>query len=258
MSDVAIRCEGVGKRFHPGAADPYHGLREKLNSLFHRRPANAAKEWVWGLRDVSFEVKAGSVFGVTGDNGCGKSVLMKILARVTKPSQGRAVVNGSIGSILNLGSMLVPELTGRENIYQVGTLLRLRRELITSRFDEIVAFSGIEPHLDSLVRGYSAGMQMRLAFAVFAHLDSDVLLIDEGLSVADQDFRTQCMERIRQMTLMGRTVVIVSHELDMMAVHCDQIAVFDKGHLRALGEAQEVLKDYKGRRKVREEVAHGA
>jgi len=259
MSEViAIRCDRIGKRFHRDASDPYHGLRIKLHSLLHRRPARSADDWAWALRDVSFEVNAGGVFGVVGDNGSGKSLLLKILARVTKPSEGRTVVHGSIGSILHLGSMLVPDLTGRENIYQVGTLLRLKRELIDSRFDAIAAFSGIEPQLDSLVRGYSAGMQMRLAFAVFVHLDSDVLLIDEGLSVADSDFRLRCMERIRQMASMGRTVVIVSHELDMMSAHCDQIAVLDHGHLRALGRPREVLNEYKALRTMKERTGNGA
>jgi len=255
---LAIRCDEIGKYFPHNATDPYHGLRIKLHSLFSRRRDDPSSEGKWAIQNVSFEVKAGGVFGVIGGNGSGKSVLLKVLARVTKPTTGRAEVYGSISSILHLGAMLVPELTGRENIYQAGTLLRLRRGVIASRFDEIVAFSGIEPHLDSLVRGYSAGMQMRLAFAVFAHLESDVLLIDEALSVADQQFRAQCMERIRRMAALGSTVVIVSHELDMMEQTCDQIAVIDRGELRALGSARQVVRDYRNLQTVAEEARHGS
>lgn len=243
---IAIRCENIGKYFLNDYADPYHGLRTKLTGMLPGRGKRTAPAGLWALRDVNFTVERGSVFGVLGGNGSGKSILLKILAQVTKPSLGRSVVHGSIGSILHLGAMLVPELTGRENIFQVGTLLRLRRDVIASRFDEIVAFSGIEPHLDSLVRAYSAGMQLRLAFAVFAYLDSDVLLIDEALSVADQDFRGRCMERIREIAAMGRTVVIVSHELPLMAENCDQVLVLDHGRLRALGNAREIIARYVG------------
>lgn len=244
-SPAAIRCEGIGKRFLNDYADPYHGLRMKLSALtpWSRQPAAPAVSWA--LRDVSFEVPGGCVFGVLGGNGSGKSVLLKILARVTKPTTGRSVVHGSIGSILHLGAMLVPELTGRENIYQLGTILRLRRSVVQSRFDEIVAFSGIEAHLDGLVRTYSAGMQLRLAFAVFAYLESDVLLIDEALSVADQEFRGRCMQRIREMALQGRTVVIVSHELETISANCDQVAVLNRGRLIAFGNAHAVVDEYR-------------
>jgi lipopolysaccharide transport system ATP-binding protein len=199
----------------------------------------------WALRDVSFELPPGTILGVLGANGSGKSVLLRILARVTKPTAGRSVVRGSLSSILNLGAMLNPELTGRENIYQTGTILRLRRETVALRFDEIVQFSGIEPHLDSLVRGYSAGMQLRLAFAVMAYLESDVLLIDEALSVGDQEFRECCVERIRHTGRAGNTIVIVSHELEMMAGLCDAALILDRGRLTALGSARRIVDRYR-------------
>jgi lipopolysaccharide transport system ATP-binding protein len=241
---VAIRCEGIGKRFLLNYTDPYHGLRAKLAGMLPGARPNAAPVGLWALRDVSFEIPPGGVFGVVGSNGSGKSILLRILARVTKPTTGRAEVHGAIGSILQLGAMLVPDLTGRENIYQIGTLLRLSRAAIDRHFDEIIDFSGIESQLDSLVRAYSAGMQLRLAFAVFAYLDSDVLLLDEALSVADEDFRIRCIERIRGMAARGKTIVVVSHEMAMMADLCDQILVMDHGRLQAFGDARDIVGKY--------------
>jgi lipopolysaccharide transport system ATP-binding protein len=243
MSNAAILCEGLGKRFSRADIVPYQGLRSKLSSAFGG--AKPAAGVVWALRDVSFEVPAGKIVGVLGGNGCGKSVLMKLLARITKASEGRCEVRGSLSSILNLGAMLNPELTGRENVFEVGTVLRLPRPKVQKHFDEIVAFSGIEEHLDALVRGYSAGMQLRLAFAVMAHLESDVLLIDEALSVADQDFRALCTARIREMSRAGSTIMIVSHELDTMAELCDLALVVDHGRLREYGNAAGVLERYR-------------
>jgi ABC-2 type transport system ATP-binding protein len=141
--------------------------------------------------------------------------------------------------------MLLPELTGRETIYQIGTILRLRREAIDARFEEIVDFAGIRPHLDSLVRGYSAGMQVRLAFSVLVYLEADVLLVDEALSVADQEFRRRCVDRIRQMADQGRTIVLVSHEIDMMADLCDHALVLEHGRLQVCGDAAPVIADYR-------------
>jgi len=244
---IAIRCEGISKCFLRNDADPYQALRARLGGLrllnFGKSPV-ADGTLTWALRDVSFEVPAGSVFGVLGGNGSGKSVLLKILARVTRPTAGRTEVHGTLGSILHLGAMLVPELTGRENIYQIGTLLRLRRATVDRRFDEIVAFSGVGAQLDSLVRGYSAGMQLRLAFAVMVFLDSDVLLLDEALSVADQEFRRRSVERIRAMAALGRTIVLVSHELDVMADLCDHVLILDQGRVEVSGAARPVIAAY--------------
>jgi ABC-type polysaccharide/polyol phosphate transport system ATPase subunit len=250
MFEPAIRCEGIGKRFLRNDGDPYHGLRAKLASLRaprSKRGSAAEETCIWALRDVSFEVPAGSVFGVLGANGSGKSVLLKILARVTKPTTGRAEVRGAIGSILHLGAILVPELTGRENIYQAGTLLRLRRTAVDRHFDEMVAFSGVGSQLDSLVRGYSNGMQLRLAFAVLVFLDSDVLLIDEALSVADEEFRRRCAERIRGMAAHGQTVILVSHQLDAMADLCDRVLVLEQGRVQAIGDARSTIDGYRRR-----------
>lgn len=245
---LAIRCENVSKCFRRDDADPYVGLRAKLNDAFKpssKRPEAADGGVVWALRDVSFAIPAGGVVGVLGANGSGKSVLLRILARVTKPDAGRAEVHGSTGSILHLGGMLLPEMTGEETIYQLGTILRAPRQTIAQRFDEIVDFAGIRPHLKSLVRGYSAGMHVRLAFAVMVYLDADVLLLDEALSVADQDFRRRCLERIREMAAQGRTIVLVSHELDMMAEVCDHALVLESGRLRMCGDAATVIAEYR-------------
>lgn len=242
---LAIRCEGISKCFLRNDADPYQALRERLSRFGRSWVANDAL--TWALRDVSFDVPAGSVFGVLGANGSGKSVLLKILARVTRPTAGRAEVYGALGSILHLGAMLISELTGRENIYQIGTLLRLRRATVDRRFDEIVAFSGVGAQLDSLVRGYSAGMQLRLAFAVMVFLDSDVLLLDEALSVADQEFRQRSVERIRGMAALGRTIVLVSHDLEVMADLCDHVLILEQGRAEASGKARPVIAAYRSR-----------
>ena len=259
MSDraepLAIRCQAVGKRFLREDVVPYHGLRSKLHGLLHgawRQNRSSGEDAVWALRDVTFEAPAGVILGVLGGNGSGKSVLLKILARVTKPTSGRSEVYGSVNSILHLGAMLIPELTGRENIYQTGILLRLQRITIDRHFDEIVHFAGIETHLDSVVRGYSAGMQLRLAFAVMAYLESDVLLIDEALSVADEEFRARCVRRIGQMAREGRTIVLVSHDLEMMADLCDQTLVLDHSRLSAFGTARPVIAAY--RQQIRTDV----
>jgi ABC-type polysaccharide/polyol phosphate transport system ATPase subunit len=247
---LAIRCEGISKCFRRDDSDPQQSLRAKLGALgcLSSRKRQAADDaLIWALRDVSFEVEPGCVFGVAGGNGSGKSVLLKILARVTKPTAGRTEVRGAIGSILHLGAMLVPELTGRENIFQIGTLLRLRREIIDRHFDEIVHFSGVGAQLDSLVRGYSAGMQLRLAFAVMVFLESDVLLLDEALSVADEEFRRRCVERIRRMAALGRTIVLVSHELDVMADLCDRVLILDQGRVQVIGDARPTIAAYRRR-----------
>jgi ABC-type polysaccharide/polyol phosphate transport system ATPase subunit len=245
---LAIRCEGISKCFLRNDADPYHGLRASFNSLLmpRRRERPPAEDLVWALRDVAFEVPAGGVFGVLGRNGSGKSVLLRILAGVTKPTAGRSEVRGTIGSVLHLGAMLVPELTGREAIYQTGTILRLPKSTVDRHFDEIVDFSGIGSQLDSLVRGYSTGMQVRLAFSVMVLLHRDVLLIDEALSVADQEFRAQCVERIRLVAASGCTVVLVSHDLEMMADLCDRALFLERGALGACGESRDVIAAYRG------------
>ncbi len=249
MSDrhgPAIRCQSLGKRFAPQGGDPYRGLRQRLHQAVQpRRAGRSAKaEPVWALRDVNLDIPWGQILGILGANGSGKSVFLRILARVTKPTTGRSDVYGSVNSILNLGSMLHPELTGRQNLYQIGTLLRLRRSTIDARFDDIVDFSGIAPHLDALVRTYSAGMQLRLAFAVVAHLESDVLLIDEALAVSDQEFRGRCVDRIRQMAREGRTIAVVSHELPLITDLCDAALIFEAGRVVAQGNARAVVAEY--------------
>ena len=196
---------------------------------------------VWAVRDVSFDLPPGRILGVLGRNGSGKSVLLRILAKVTKPTSGRSELHGSVSSILHLGAMLDPELTGADNIHQIGTLLRLKRRTLEGCFEDIVAFAGIAPHLHSLVRGYSAGMQLRVAFAVLAHVESDVLLIDEALAVADEEFRIRCVARIRSMADAGRTIVIASHDLEMLEALCDEALIVESGHLAAFGAAGSVV-----------------
>jgi lipopolysaccharide transport system ATP-binding protein len=249
VSPPAVRCRAVSKRFSRREIVPYQGFRTKLHEMLPGRRRDLEKdEVVWALRDVSFDLPRGRILGILGRNGSGKSVLMRVLAGVTKPTSGRSELRGSVSSILHLGAMLDPELTGAENIRQIGTLLRLTRSALDDRFDDIVAFAGIAPHVDSLVRGYSAGMQLRVAFAVAAYVESDVLLIDEALAVADEEFRARCVGRIRRLAEAGCTVVIVSHDLEMLEDLCDDALVVESGRLSAFGGARAVLDEYAGPR----------
>ena len=214
-----IEVENLGKHYRRGGQDRvYRTFREDLLGLMtrpfrRRRPKADSSDTFWALRDVSFQVNEGEVVGIIGKNGAGKSTLLKILSRITQPTEGRARLYGRVGSLLEVGTGFHPELTGRENIYLSGTILGMRRAEVRSRFDEIVAFAEIEDFLDTPVKHYSSGMYVRLAFAVAAHLDPEILLVDEVLAVGDMGFQKKCLGKMSEVAEGGRTVLFVSHNM---------------------------------------------
>jgi ABC-type polysaccharide/polyol phosphate transport system ATPase subunit len=246
MADNAIEVEGLGKRYLLGED---HGqsqtLREALTAGFKRiGRARAPRTELWSLRDVSFEVPRGAALGVIGRNGAGKSTLLKVLTRITEPTTGVVRTRGRVGSLLEVGTGFHPELTGRENVYLNGAILGMRREAIERSFDEIVDFAGVERFLDTPVKRYSSGMYLRLAFSVAAHLDADILLVDEVLAVGDAEFQRKCLGRMATVEREGRTVVFVSHNLDAIVRLCPQCIWLERGSVEATGPAGEVVDRY--------------
>lgn len=254
-SDVAIRVEGLSKRYRIGAVNSHRTLREALSESFARpmqrirsrftgEPRSATRDAFWALNDVTFEVNRGEVLGIIGRNGTGKSTLLKILSRVTEPTRGRAEVYGRVGSLLEVGTGFHPELTGRENIYLNGAVLGMGKAETTRKFDEIVAFSGIERFLDTPVKRYSSGMYVRLAFAVAAHLEPEILLIDEVLAVGDAQFQRKCVSKMSRVASEGRTVLFVSHNLGMVQALCSRGILLRQGSVVIDGPMPEVVSRY--------------
>lgn len=250
---MAIEIEGLGKRYRVGERERYVALRDVLaRSLtaplrIFRRGGNGnghAPAHIWALRDVSFQVQPGETIGVIGRNGAGKSTLLKLLARITEPTEGRARIRGRVGSLLEVGTGFHPELTGRENVYLSGAILGMKKAEIDRKFDEIAAFSGVESFLDTPLKHYSSGMQMRLAFAVAAHLEPEVLLVDEVLAVGDLEFQKKCLGKMEEVTRGGRTVLFVSHNMGAVRRICTRGAWLDGGRLRLLGSAGECIDAY--------------
>lgn len=251
MSTLAVRAEGLGKQYAIGrSAGPakfrYSTLRESLLTSLRqigRRSATPPPTF-WALRDVSFEVKTGEVVGIIGRNGAGKSTLLKILSRITEPTTGQAEVFGRVGSLLEVGTGFHPELTGRENVFLNGAILGMPRRDIARKFDEIVAFAEIGDFLDTAVRHYSSGMYMRLAFSVAAHLEPDVLVVDEVLAVGDVAFQQKCLGKMEQVSSEGRTVLFVSHNMAAITRLCSRALLLDQGHIVADGTSTEVVGAY--------------
>src|SRR3954463_3324518 len=218
-----IKVEGLGKQYQIGSHDAaYLTLRESLMQVL--KPGGvrrAPREFIWGLRDFSFQATPGDVIGVIGRNGAGKSTLLKVLSRITEPTEGRVELYGRVGSLLEVGTGFHPELTGRENIYLNGAILGMRREEISKKFDEIVEFPDIEDFLDTPVKRYSSGMYVRLAFAVAAHLDPEILIIDEVLAVGDAAFQQKCLGKMQNVAANeGRTILLVSHHMPSIQRLC--------------------------------------
>ncbi|HEX8255879.1 MAG TPA: ABC transporter ATP-binding protein [Thermoanaerobaculia bacterium] len=247
MSSPRVIVENISKQYKLGQVHT-NLLSERINNFLRRRKPAAPKTAptdLWALRDVSFEVNPGEVVGIIGRNGAGKSTLLKILSRITAPSHGRAVVRGRLASLLEVGTGFHPELTGRENIYLNGTILGMRRREIDRKFDEIVAFSEVDLFLDTPVKRYSSGMYVRLAFAVAAHLDPGVLVVDEVLAVGDREFQNKCLGRLDAMSReSGRTVLLVSHNLDAIQRLCHRAMVLRDGRLDFDGSVPEALDRY--------------
>jgi lipopolysaccharide transport system ATP-binding protein len=250
MSGIAIRVESLSKQYKIGAVRSRHDtLRDqvvhRLRSLVRRngQPLHA-KETFWALKDVSFEVKQGEVVGIIGRNGAGKSTLLKILSRITEPTTGTAKLDGRLGSVLEVGTGFHPELSGRENIYLNAAILGMRRTEIDRKFDAIVEFSGVEKFIETPVKRYSSGMYVRLAFAVAAHLDLEILLIDEVLAVGDIEFQKKCLGKMGEVAKGGRTVLFVSHQMNQIRRLCERVIWLDGGSTRMIGPTAEVIGAY--------------
>ena len=274
MSDTVISVENVGKRYtlrhnHNGAgyttlrdviarqaATPFHIIRKKLGGKngsngSHAQDFGSAQsqnsiENFWALKNVSFEVKQGDVVGLIGRNGAGKSTLLKILSRITEPTEGRIRIRGRVASLLEVGTGFHPELTGRENVYLNGAILGMSRAEIKAKFDEIVAFSEVEKFLDTPVKRYSSGMYVRLAFAVAAHLEPEILIVDEVLAVGDTEFQKKCLGKMEDVSHSGRTVVFVSHNMAAITALTKTSALLQAGNCVFFGETQEAVSRYLG------------
>jgi lipopolysaccharide transport system ATP-binding protein len=250
MSDLAISISHIAKRYRLGQLqDPYGRLTETIWKLMttplHRAGGRSAKSReLWALSDVSFDVHRGEVVGVIGRNGAGKSTLLKILSRITEPTSGRVVMTGRVASLLEVGTGFHPELSGRENIYLSGAILGMRRGEIRRKFDEIVAFSEVERFLDTPVKRYSSGMQVRLGFAVAAHLEPEILIVDEVLAVGDAAFQRRCLAKMEDVTHEGRTVLFVSHNMASVESLCSRGVLLQAGRVVADGEVRQVVEQY--------------
>ena len=250
----AIQVENLSKLYHIGRTQQRHdtlrdalvaGLQAPWQRLRRTRHAGQPDEdALWALKDVSFEVQPGEVVGIIGRNGAGKSTLLKILSRITEPTSGRAVINGRVGSLLEVGTGFHPELTGRENIYLNGAILGMRRKEIERRFDEIVAFAEIEKFLDTPVKRYSSGMYVRLAFAVAAHLEPEILLVDEVLAVGDAAFQKKCLGKMNDVARHGRTILFVSHNMGAIAELCPKSLLLRSGKVSLAGSSGMVIRNY--------------
>ena len=247
-----ITVEGISKKFQINSREPtlvrYDTLRESLVKIlrapFSRHRNGDRDETIWALHDVNFEVMPGEVMGIIGPNGAGKSTLLKVLSRIIEPTTGRVELYGRVASLLEIGTGFHPDLSGRENVYLNGAILGMRRREIDSRFDEIVAFAEVEKFIDTAVKHYSSGMYVRLAFAVAAHLNPEILIVDEVLSVGDASFQKKCLGKMDDVTRTGRTVLLVTHSLNMVRLHCKRAILFNHGRIARTGPAEEVVDFY--------------
>jgi len=246
MSNTVIHGEGLGKRYRRGLQVD-SGLRHSLEAFLRSPIASLRRkkeEMFWALKDVSLEVKEGEVLGLIGRNGAGKTTLLKILSRITRPTEGWAEIHGRVGSLLEVGTGFHPELTGRENTFLSGAILGMGKAEIERKFDEIVAFAELEKFIDTPVKHYSSGMYVRLAFAVAAHLEPEILLVDEVLAVGDINFQKKCLGKMGDVARAGRTVVLVSHQLNQIRRLCHRVVWIDDGSVRQDGPTHEVASAY--------------
>lgn len=252
MSEFSIKVHQLGKRFIIGSNDASQGLHQLYDETIRRmlwrlsgkaRGGNDPyeKRILWALRDININVRHGDIVGLIGHNGAGKSVLLKILSRITWPTEGFAELQGKVGSMLEVGAGFHPEFTGRENLYLVGAILGMETTEIKAKFDAVVDFAGVEEMLDTPVKRYSSGMYVRLAFAVAAHLDANIMLFDEVISVGDVDFREKCLQRIREMADEGRTIIFVSHNMETLQDICPRTIVLNHGRIIHDGTTQSAL-----------------
>jgi lipopolysaccharide transport system ATP-binding protein len=259
MSEIIIQAEDISKQYRLGIVSgktlsddlkrqwyKITGRPDPLASVGVENDRTVASDdrYVWALRNINFDVKRGEVMGIIGRNGAGKSTLLKILSRVTTPTTGEIRINGKIASLLEVGTGFHPELTGRENIFLNGAILGMSKQEIRRKFDEIVQFSGVARYIDTPVKRYSSGMYVRLAFAVAAHLEPEILVIDEVLAVGDSEFQKKCLGKIKDVAGGGRTVLFVSHNMGAVSDICDKAIMIDKGNISSSGPADRVIRDY--------------
>ena len=257
MNNIAIQVGNLSKQYRIGKSKvPYHSLRETLTnsvielprrlvSMFHGSARSSASDnTIWALKDVSFEIQRGEVVGIIGCNGAGKSTLLKILSRITEPTTGFAEIRGRVGSLLEVGTGFHPELTGRENIYLNGAILGMRKAEIERKFDEIVAFAEVETFIDTPVKHFSTGMYLRLAFAVAAYLEPEILIVDEVLAVGDANFQKKCLDKLQDVGQEGRTVLLVSHNMSAITRMCGRAVLIKEGKVIKDGPSTEVVSVY--------------
>ena len=257
-----IEVQNLSKKYTIGATQPrYLSLRDSLTSTF-----KGVKNWAnfdkstpitnefWALQNIDFQVNAGESIGIIGRNGAGKSTLLKILSRITPPTKGHAILRGRLASLLEVGTGFHPELTGRENVYFNGSILGLRKAEIDKKFDEIVDFSGIERFIDTPLKNYSSGMQLRLAFAVAAHLEPEILIIDEVLAVGDAEFQKKCLGKMDEVSKSGRTVLFVSHNMDAIMKLCSKCIVLSQGKIDFIGNQFDSVSRYLQMQKMQKAI----
>jgi lipopolysaccharide transport system ATP-binding protein len=244
-----INARSLGKRYQIGLQEPYRTFREAIMGAIaypirrKRGPVNDS-QYFWALKDVSFKIEQGEVVGIIGRNGSGKSTLLKILSRITTPTEGTAELYGRVGSLLEVGTGFHPELTGRENVYLSGTILGMRKQEIDEKFDEIIRFSEIEKFLDTPVKRYSSGMYVRLAFAVAAHLEPEILLVDEVLAVGDAAFQKKCLGKMGTVAKEGRTILFVSHNMAAVDNLCSKCMLVSNGKMTHFGDTKDIIAEY--------------
>lgn len=238
MNDIAVHVSDVSKKFRL-----YHERNQSLKSAIMRRKISVHEDF-WALRDITFDVPTGSTFGLIGSNGSGKSTLLKCLAKILYPETGTITANGKVAALLEVGSGFHPELSGRENVFLNGSILGMSRKEIQGKFDEIVAFSGVEQFIDQPVKNYSSGMYVRLGFSVAINVDPDILVVDEVLAVGDAEFQAKCFQKFDDFKAAGKTVILVTHSMGAVKSMCDHAAWINKGTLESVGKAAPVIAAY--------------
>jgi lipopolysaccharide transport system ATP-binding protein len=248
VSETVIHVDGLGKRYRVGERERYLALRDVLTRAFtapfRRGEDRRTRDYLWALRDVSFDVQQGEVVGLIGRNGAGKTTLLKILSRITRPTAGSAEIHGRVASLLEVGTGFHPELTGRENVFLSGAILGMKKGEIVRKFHEIVDFAGVERYIDTPLKHFSTGMQMRLAFAVAAHLEPEILFVDEVLAVGDLEFQKKCLGKMQEVSKSGRTIVFVSHQMNQIRRLCERVLWIDAGQIRRQGPTAEITATY--------------
>ena len=245
MSNPVIRIENIGKEYSIGVSNSTSvrdSLGRRWSAIFGKK--NRAKDSFWALRNIEFNLQKGEVLGIIGRNGAGKSTLLKILSRITSPTEGKLEIIGRVASLLEVGTGFHPELTGRENVFLNGTLLGMSRKEVSLKFDEIVDFSGVEKFIDTPIKHFSSGMYVRLAFAVAAHLEPEILIVDEVLAVGDIAFQKKCLGKMKDVSGQGRTILFVSHNLQAVRTLCTRAILLHKGKMIMDGQVNDAISNY--------------